>query len=339
MKKSLLWTLVSSALFIFLISSVSTSQVVRHSAPIHQKPTLYSVNTVLIEWPDIDRHGSMPVKMYYPVSKQREHLSFPVIIFCNDAGRTRDEFDYLGLHWASQGYVCVHMPQNGKDYSSWEGNNNRGREKAHKSFTRRYEPQREDDVRFAISNLVIMNRDDRIFSRLLDLSRIGVVGDYFDAKTAMNIAGQWAPVSRGRSGPGDEARIKAIIVLSAPKPNRQAMLDIAYSRISIPILEMSETIAAAPAPGRKERARPFDFIVSNDQYSIIFRGSEYSIFFGPNHSNFGNNDRDRYHINFIKDITTSFWNAYLKNDPEAKRWLRKGGFDNYYDGYYSRGRR
>ena len=38
-----------------------------------------------------------------------------MIVFSHGLGGTRDGYEYLGRHWASYGYVSVHLQHKGSD--------------------------------------------------------------------------------------------------------------------------------------------------------------------------------------------------------------------------------
>src|SRR5262245_28292172 len=78
----------------------------------------YTVATVSYDWTDTARHRKVPVKIYYP---KTGHGPFPVIIFSHGLGGSRENYEYLGHHWASHGYVSVHVQHLGSDDAVWRG--------------------------------------------------------------------------------------------------------------------------------------------------------------------------------------------------------------------------
>ena len=343
MRKFFFGRIIPLAICIFIFSTLLTSQIKIHVTQGNQRQESFQVKAVLVDWTGTDRRGEIPVKIYYPVTRYRQHNAFPVIIFSHNQGRTRDEFDYLGQHWASQGYVAVYLPQYTNDYGVWKGSLKQERDRRYDNrrvMDRKYEKydmRREEDIRFAIDRLAMMNSNDRTFRGMFDLRYIGVVGDYYDAATAMKVAEQWTGTGRGRNRDWNEnTLVRAIIILREPAQNR-AGFDKSYPRVSIPIMELSENIVDMPRQRRDrrsaQRVMPYSFSTENDIYNIIFNVADYMIFSGDRHQDFGKDKMDVYHMSFIKDVTTAFWNAYLKNDRQAKKWLRQGGFEDYYDGY------
>src|SRR5437879_2469655 len=74
----------------------------------------HEVAATKFDWKDDRRSREVPVKVYAPRSDKGP---FPVIVFSHGLGGTRDGYEYLGRHWASHGYVCVHLQHHGSDDS------------------------------------------------------------------------------------------------------------------------------------------------------------------------------------------------------------------------------
>ena len=55
------------------------------------------------------------------LSGRQPSEQFPVIVFSTGLGRSRDDCAYLGRHWASCGYVSVHVQHKGSDEEVRQG--------------------------------------------------------------------------------------------------------------------------------------------------------------------------------------------------------------------------
>src|SRR5205809_5050446 len=77
----------------------------------------YAVEVGRYDWLDGKRDRKVPAKIYYPKGPG----PFPVIIFSHGLGGSREGYEYLGRHWASYGYVSVHLQHLGSDNAVWEG--------------------------------------------------------------------------------------------------------------------------------------------------------------------------------------------------------------------------
>ena len=81
-------------------------------------PGPFTVGTLQLEWRDAQRDREVPVKIYFPKNATG---ACPVIVFSHGLGGTRDGYAYLGQHWASHGYVSVHLQHHGSDDATWRG--------------------------------------------------------------------------------------------------------------------------------------------------------------------------------------------------------------------------
>jgi hypothetical protein len=187
------------------------------------------------------------------------------------------------------------------------------------------------DVRFAIDQLERMNREDKLFKHRLDLTRLGMAGHSFGAWTTLAVAGQRsAGPFGGRETPFLDPRIKAAIPMSAPVPRQRDQLDKIYGGIRIPCFHMTGTLDNSPigSTAAADRRIPYDHIKGADQYLVTFTGGDHSIFSGRRIKGRATAAKDAIFQDLICKGSTAFWDAWLKNDATAKRWLTWGGFEN-----------
>ena len=200
-----------------------------------------------------------------------------MIIFSTGLGRSKDDCSYLGRHWASCGYVAVHVQHKGSDNEAARGL--RTKKELHQAF---YDPSnirnRPIDIIFVIDQLDQLSREGSPVGSRLDMDRIGVSGHDFGAQTAMAIAGQVLP---GRIAFA-EHRVKAVVAMSAPVPLGQVPLPLAYGDISLPCLYITGTadnsiVATTTAP---QRRLPFDYSARADEYLVTFYGADHLMYSG-----------------------------------------------------------
>src|SRR5437867_10421359 len=105
---------------------------------------------------DAQRDRAVPSKIYYPKNGDGP---FPVILFSHGLGGSREGYEYLGRHWASHGYVSVHLQHKGSDSAVWQGTAS-PLEALRKAVA---DPSnavnRPRDVSFALDELAKLNRD------------------------------------------------------------------------------------------------------------------------------------------------------------------------------------
>lgn len=297
------------------------------------QPGPFAVSSIEQLWHDDGRHREVPVKIFYPKQVPgKDPVIFPVIIFSHGLGGSRDGYGYLGAHWASHGYVVVHVQHRGSD----------------KEVMRALRPlkalrdaaavpanaiNRPLDIRFTIDQLTARNTDAAfVLHGQLDLSRIGVAGHSFGAFTTMAIAGAHFPVL-GDDAHNLDPRVKAAIAMSTPTTQDN---DAAFDDIKIPIFHMTGTkdespkglssASSDPIVGKTkaaERLRPFLHTKHAPAYLLVFEDGDHLVFSGRlTESRVSDKDFQAR----VLSGSTAFWNAWLKEDKDARQWLDDGGF-------------
>ena len=284
-------------------------------------PGPLGVDTPRLEWTDSSRNRLVPVKIYFPKDGPGP---FPLIIFSHGLGGTRDGYEYLGRHWASHGYVSVHLQHPGSDDAVWRGQGftSINRRMSQAAANPSNAVNRPLDVRFAIDQMLKLNSEAGEFHGKLDPNRIGVAGHSFGAYTTLAVAGEvFGPGERSLSDP----RIKAAIAMSSPVPRHD--LDHAFSQIKVPIFHFTGTDDASPIGGTAaaDRRIPFDKIKGPDQFLLTLAGGDHMVFSGRS-GVLGNLRKDPVFHSLILSSSTAFWDSYLKDDASARTWLTNGAF-------------
>jgi predicted dienelactone hydrolase len=294
----------------------------------------FKVESQLLEWRDEKRQRDVPVKIYLPVD-QKEPA--PVIIFSHGLGGSRDGYVYLGEHWASRGFVSVHVQHAGSDQAVlMDGPAERARERLEAAVKNPMTAlNRPRDVSFAVNQLEKLNADGEAFAKRLDLKKLGMAGHSFGAWTTLAVMGQKADlpivIDLGLADP----RFKAAIAMSAPAPRPGVDAGKVFSAITAPILHMTGTLDDMPVGNSpaSERRIPFDRIPAKDQYLVTFTEGDHMIFSGrPRQTGrrldatgmTGDPAMDPRFQELTKVATTAFWEACLNGNPRAKTWLKDG---------------
>jgi predicted dienelactone hydrolase len=276
----------------------------------------HAVQVHLFDWTDAGRNRLVPVKIYLPEGKG----PFPVIIFSHGLGGSREGYEYLGRHWASHGYVSVHPQHLGSDEAIFQGATGDLRD----AMGLANAVARLVDVRFVLDRLERANREAGPLQGKLDLHRAGMAGHSYGSWTTLAVSGQSVPGEGTRLA---DPRIRAAIALS---PSLMAIAkahpEETYGTIRIPILHMTGTLDDSPVgpfPKAADRRIPFDHIRGGGQYLVTFEGGDHMVFAGYDAAP---GSREALFHDLILEGTTAFWDAYLKDDVAAKRWLAEGGF-------------
>lgn len=310
------------AFFIIILSASSTAQTVYNPAA---PGKLYFVETIKHEWQDAKRNRPVPVKIYYPATKGE---SLPVIIFSHGLGGSRDGYEYLGRHWASRGYISVHVQHRGSDDAVWRQNSQIMKSMKEAAADIENAINRPLDMSFAIDQLEVLNRQENPLQGKINLSRIGAAGHSFGAFTVLAVGGQIFITPQGKEFTLADKRIKAAIAMSAPVPQK---VDLAKSlgSINIPFLHMTGTLDDSPVGETTpvQRRLPYDNITGSEQYLLTFNGGDHMTFTGMRIDT-SKGKKDPLFQELICLVTTAFWDAQLQNNVSAKNWLwQKEGWE------------
>jgi predicted dienelactone hydrolase len=277
-------------------------------------------------WLDAARDRRLPVKVYVPDGSG----GCPVVVVSHGLGGSREGLAFQGRHWASHGYVVVHLQHPGSDKSILRGV--RGRKAVLSALRRRANGKqamaRALDVRFALDRLEVLQADpESVLFERLDLDRIGMAGHSFGAGTTLLMAGQVFFTPNGWRLAFGDPRIKAAIAQSAPPSRNRKRLKDVYGSIKVPCLHLTGTLDTTPVNDTTaaERRIPYDHMRGADQYLVTFEGGDHRVFSGRLRRG---DDDGEYAIfrGLILQSTTAFLDAYLRDDPQARAWLAEGGF-------------
>ncbi|MEM8955281.1 MAG: hypothetical protein AAGD22_14100 [Verrucomicrobiota bacterium] len=289
----------------------------------------YDVKSELWDWVDEERERTVPVKVYYPDGKDGP---YPVILLSHGLGGSREGYQYLGKHWASHGYVVVHLQHVGSDDSVWKNAPAMRRGIAMKEAAS-YESSvnRHDDVHFVIDELERLNERDGLLGGKLDLGKIGMTGHSFGARTTMGIAGQVVATAGGDELSTVDDRVIAAVAMSPMPPKSVSQHDAAFARIVIPMMHLTGTLDRSgidPDREAEERQIPFEKVRAGEQYLIVFDGGDHMIFSGRERrardAATGSAELDAMFQEMIVMATVAFWDGYLRADEEALEWLKAG---------------
>ncbi|MGC3991217.1 MAG: dienelactone hydrolase [Chthoniobacteraceae bacterium] len=268
---------------------------------------------------DAQRNRDLPIRVYLP----SDHSPQPVILFSPGLGGSREICAYLGNHWAARGYVAVFMQHPGSDDSVWKGKAPLQAMMAMKGAASPAEfSLRVRDVPVVIDQITAWDQavSSPLFHRL-DLSKIGMSGHSFGAVTTQAVSGQ----SYGLLGQHyTDPRIKAALAFSPSSPGLGASR--AFSSVQIPWMLMTGTKDNSPI-GRQDaasRLEVYPHLHGIPKYELVLNNAEHSDF--TERPLPGDREpRNPNHHRVILALSTAYWDAYLRGDPQALAWLNGSG--------------
>ena len=291
-------------------------------AATYAAPGPHPIASLEQEWLDLERDRPMPVRIYHPEGAPGP---LPVILFSHGLGGSRAGYEYLGRHWASHGYVSIHLQHVGSDESVWRGQAD-PMGAMRRAGNARNTMQRGLDVKFALDQVEALQVGDLVLGGRLDLERIGFAGHSFGSHTTLMAIGQMFVLPGGRTFSFGDPRIKAAVALSPAPLGRPEEVAQVYGAIRVPCFHMTGTRdeSVISDAGPADRRIPYDNISLADQYLLILEGGDHMVFSGVRRG--GDGTKDALHHELIRMGATAFWDAYLREDEAARAWLAEGGF-------------
>lgn len=258
---------------------------------------------------DAKRTRELPIRVYLPKDKGPA----PVVLFSHGLGGGREASPYLGAHWSARGYAVVFVQHPGSDSSVWKGVPLAQRMAAmQKAASAENLLLRTADVPAVLDQLELWNKEDsHTLKGRMELKKVGMSGHSFGAITTQAVSGQTAAAGKGAT----DARIAAAVMMS-PSPPKLGDPKRAFGDVKIPWLLLTGTKDDSPigniAP--KDRLAVFPALPPGAKYELVLDGAEHSVFseVGKKHAN---------HHKAILTTSTAFWDAYLRNDSAAKKWI------------------
>jgi predicted dienelactone hydrolase len=265
---------------------------------------------------DASRERDVPLRVYLP----RDGSPAPVVLFSHGLGGSREGNAYLGTHWALRGYMAVFLQHPGSDSSVWRDVPPRQRRSAMEQAAGAQNfLLRVRDVKAVLDQLGRWNESPgHPLARRADVRRVGMSGHSFGAVTTQAVSGQRAPGGLSLTDP----RIRAAIVMSPSRPRRGGDAAEAFGSVGIPWLLMTGTKDLAPIGGAdlESRLAVFPALPPGGKYELVLDGAEHSAF--TDRALPGDTaPRNPNHHRAILALTTAFWDAWLREDPDARRWL------------------
>lgn len=268
---------------------------------------------------DAKRDMKIPVRLYVPFP----HDLRPVVIFSHGLGGSRENNVYLGKHWAGRGYVTVFLQHPDSDESVWKGKGPANfMTSMQQAASGKNLKSRVQDTKALLDQLEIWNNEDGCPIRgMLDLTRIGLSGHSFGARTTQAIGGQWFPIV----GQGwNDARVKAAVMFSPSGPKRGNAGQV-FAGVKIPWLLMTGTRDVGKIGGSalEDRLNVFPHLPEKGKYELVLFDAEHSAF--SERAMSGDAEKNPNHHRVILALTTAFWDAWLRNNESAKAWLEGTG--------------
>ncbi|HVT14631.1 MAG TPA: hypothetical protein VHQ90_00420 [Thermoanaerobaculia bacterium] len=291
-------------------------------AEAYKRPGTYPVEAVRYDWFDADRQRPVLAKVYYP-----RHGSgpFPVIVVSPGLGASREGYEYLGRHWASHGYVAVHVQHAGSDSAALAGKSDPQAAIQQIVQDARIPIGRVLDIYFALDQVAALQGGPGPLQGRLDLKSMAVAGHHFGAWTALFVAGMGVLGQDREETSMPDPRIKAALVMALPLPQQKEARRFTFEQVKVPCLHMAGTREEGGGAGQPaERRLAYARISGVDQYLLTLDAADSQVFAGR-WLGLTDAEKDPFYQEHVKAASTAFWDAYLRHDAAARAWLAGGG--------------
>jgi len=264
---------------------------------------------------DAKRDREIPIRVYLPAST----APAPVVLFSHGLGGSRENNPYLGNQWAARGYVVVFLQHLGSDESVWKDKPITERMAALKNAADlKNFLLRVQDVPVVIDQLTRWNQEEtHPLKGRLDLKHLGMSGHSFGGSTTQAVSGQAPRIGKGFT----DARIQAAVIMSPSSP-ASGNPKTAFGQVKMPWMILTGTKDSSPLTGVDPKDRLLDYpeLPAGQKYQLILDNAEHSAF-GDRALPGEREKRNPNHHRAILALTTAFWDSYLRDDAEAKKWL------------------
>lgn len=277
--------------------------------------------TVDLTVTDAARRRDLPIRVYLPKSAA---APAPVVLFSHGLGGSREGSPFLGKHWAARGYVAVFLQHPGSDDSVWKNKTaGKGLAAMRDAASAKNFLLRAQDVPAVLDQLEKWNdQQGHVLAGRLDMRRIGMSGHSFGAITTQAVSGQDFSLIGPRL---TEPRIRAAVIMS-PSPPQRGDAKTGFGKVKTPWLLMtgSKDTSFINNQTAESRRLVYPALPAGDKYELVLDKAEHSVF--TERALPGDTERrNPNHHRAILAISTAFWDAYLRDDPAAKKWLTGDG--------------
>ena len=177
------------------------------------------------------------------------------------------------------------------------------------------------DIPFLLDCLEQWNVDHPALAGRIDMARIGLSGNSFGATTALAAIGE----AFGNGVDYRDSRAKAIIAYSRSPSLDPFAPEETCARITVPVMHMcgSHDISWSEPGLPEDRVLTYDHINATNQYRLVLKGADHVTFPGGRGDAGTARPREQRNHQLIKSVSLAFWDAYLRDDAAAKKWLRE----------------
>lgn len=281
---------------------------------------------------DAKRNKDVPLRIFYPSVAGK----YPVIVFSHGAGGSQNCCESLTRHWASYGYVTLQPTHD----DSIKERRSRGEALAPRPGLQEalknpvLWQSRPQDISFLIDSLGELQERIPGLSGKIEDDRVGVAGHSMGAYTAEAIGGALIDLP---SHPGTsffDARVRAILALSPQGPGQFGLTDNSFGKLTLPFLGATGSLdSLGPLASPGWHRIPFERCQPGNKFELFIEGARHSSFVRPDTPfSAAVAPQATAILGYTNAAALAFWDAYLKDDPAAKKYLQSDELERFSHG-------
>ena len=304
----------------------------------------YAVETVDQTIHDAKRGKDLPVRILFPKSGG----PFPVIVFSHGAGGSGQNYFPLTSFWASHGYVVIQPTHN--DSIALRREKGEQIPTGPRELIDEYRFNSDDwgnrarDISLVIDSLSDLQERVRQLKAKMDQKRIGVGGHSYGAYTTQMIGGALVDMPNGPKAQSfRDERPRALMLLSGQGKNQNGLTETSWQTMTRPMMSMTGTYDnGASGQVAEWRKDPFTYSPPGDKYHVFIDDAFHMSFTGalaqadsvqsvrrPLVARLAQRTDQKAVFDYVKIASIAFWDAYLRNDPKAKTYLKSDALIDY----------
>jgi predicted dienelactone hydrolase len=173
------------------------------------------------------------------------------------------------------------------------------------------------DIVLVIDSLDSLQKTVPALAGRVDAQRIGVGGHSFGAYTAMLIGGVTVDLGGYKGRSFRDERVGCILPISGQGTGQQGLTDTSWAALTLPMMTITGSRdRGAGGQGVEWKKEPFRLSPPGDKYLVVIDGA--------NHFSFGGRlgARSAGATRVVTDVSTHFWDAYLKDAKASTQYLQ-----------------
>jgi dienelactone hydrolase len=273
---------------------------------------------------DTARQADIHVRLLFPKTSRK----FPVIIFSPGDRDSQECCEAMIRDWASHGYAIVQLTVLHTEKQANSVQTVQFKRAIRQRLSGAQSGTRALDVTSVIDSLAALQTRFPGIRGKLDAAHIGVAGNAAGAVAAEAIAGALLELpGQSRSNLADP-RVRAVVCISPQGSGQSGLTEQSFDQLISPYLGVTGDRDAAPAKfaAAAWHKAPFQRSQPGEKYELFVHGGDETSIVSERPMELGDSSENAkptgWTATHIHAATVAFWDAYLKHDIAAKRYLQ-----------------